>query len=151
MATGATNSNSMNRVVLAGLLGFLGCTHQPTTSEPPGLPLLHIEDSLRPLAAPLPAPQPGDWLSSHPEDGQSFAQYLQLKPKRRGPELTTIYLLLLGDFSTEQREILEITQRYLAVFFQAPVKLHRELPLAVIPDHARRLHPSWGTPQIHTN
>ena len=141
----------MNRVVLAGLLGFLGCTHQPTTSEPPGLPLLHIEDSLRPLAAPLPAPQPGDWLSSHPEDGQSFAQYLQLKPKRRGPELTTIYLLLLGDFSTEQREILEITQRYLAVFFQAPVKLHRELPLAVIPDHARRLHPSWGTPQIHTN
>jgi archaemetzincin len=133
------------------LLG-LGCgPSQPTSPrEPPGLPLLQIETSLRPLAAPLPTPESGDWLSSHAETGQSFAEYLQLKPKRRGPDLTTIYLLLLGDFSKEQREILETTQRYLAVFYQAPVKLHRELSLDVIPDHVRRIHPSWGTPQIHT-
>jgi archaemetzincin len=57
-------------------------------------------------------------------------------------------VLLLGDFSPEQKQILEITQQYLAVFYQTPVKIRREMPLDVIPDDARRIHPSWGTKQI---
>jgi archaemetzincin len=138
---------------LAGCLLLLGCwsRHSTPPREPPGLPLLHIETALRPLATPLRSSQPGDWLSSHPETGQTFAEYIQLKSKRRDNERATIYLCLLGDFSKEQLEILEITQRYLSAFYQAPVELHRELPLDVIPEHARRLHPSWGTKQIHTN
>src|SRR4029450_1670246 len=119
-------------------LALPGCNRRPVVREPPGLPLAGLEDSLRPISLPLGPIGPGDWLSAHQEDRQTFAQYLQLRPKRRSNELTTIYLLLLGDFSPEQREILETTQRYLGVFYQTPVKVHRELPLVVIPDEGRR-------------
>src|SRR5262245_42338273 len=117
----------MSRPLLfaASLLTLLGCEKRPSAapSEPPGLPLRQIETSLCPLAAPLASPQPGDWLATHEETGQTFAEYLNLKPKRRGSDLTTIYLLLLGDFSPEQREVLAITQRYLGVIYQATVKV----------------------------
>ena len=152
MATGA-NTTSQTRSVILGLIACLvvtpGCTRSPR--EPPALPLVEIEETLRPIANPLPTPQPGDWLSAHPETGQPFAEYIKLKPKRPGAELTKIHMLLLGDFSPEQREILTTTRRYWSVFYQTPVELRRELPLATLPDHARRVHPDWGTPQIQTS
>src|SRR4051812_6752763 len=65
-------------VTVAAALFFFGCS----PSEPPGLPLATIETSLQPVAKPLAAPQPGDWLSAHHENGQTFAEYLRLKPQR---------------------------------------------------------------------
>jgi archaemetzincin len=136
------------RLILTALT-LPACTRSP--SEPPGLPLAHIEHQLRPLAQPLGPPKPGDWLAQHPEDGQTFAEYIRLKPRRPGKDLTTIYITLLGDFSPEQRRVLDITREYLSIFFQTPVELHRELPLDVIPEEGRRLHPEWDTPQIRTD
>jgi hypothetical protein len=62
-------------VVAACFLALLGCNHRtpPAVSEPPGLPLIEIEKSLRPIAKLLGPPQPGDWLSAHEETGQTFA------------------------------------------------------------------------------
>jgi archaemetzincin len=97
------------------------------------------------------AVQPGDWLDGHQEEGQTFYQCWRVKPPRRGDKLTTIYLLLLGDFSPQQREILATTQEYLATFYQTPVKLLRELPLDVIPEEGRRMHPEWDVPQIRSS
>jgi archaemetzincin len=145
-----TQSAARAAALAVCLLELSGCNRRPTVGEPPGLPLLEIETRLRPLARPLPPSQPGDWLSVYPEEGQTFAQYVKLRPKRRGGELTTIYLVLLGDFSPEQKNVLDITQQYLAVLYQAPVKVERELRLNVIPEQGRRLHPSWGTEQIST-
>jgi hypothetical protein len=43
-----------------------------------------LERKLRPLADPLPPPRPGDWLAEHDEPGQTFAEYLDAKPVRKG-------------------------------------------------------------------
>lgn len=130
------------------LLTAVLCLSACTPREPPGLPLNTLEQSLRPLAKPLAKPQEYDWLKSHPETGQTFAEYWKVKPPRKAADNRTIYLVLLGDFTPAQKSILDITQQYLSVFFQTPVQIHRELPLDILPDHARRIHPEWGTRQI---
>jgi archaemetzincin len=112
------------------------------------MPLVEIERLLAPMAKEMMPVEPGDWLAVHKEDGQSFADYVKVRPKRLSRELTTIYLLLLGDFSPEQREVLATTQRYLSEFYRTPVKVQRELPLDAVPEDARREHPTWGTKQI---
>jgi archaemetzincin len=109
-----------------------------------------LERKLRPLADPLPAPRPGDWLAEHPEPGQTFAEYLEARPVRKGDKLTTIYLCLVGDFSEAQRRILALTRQYLGLFFDCPVKVNRHLALSSIPARARRTHPSWGDEQVLT-
>jgi len=109
-----------------------------------------LEEKLRPLAEPLPPPRPGDWLAEHPEPGQTFDEYLNARPIRKSDKLHTIYLCLVGDFTQAQRRILDLTQDYLALFFNCPVKVNRHVPLTSIPARARRTHPSWGNPQVLT-
>jgi archaemetzincin len=111
---------------------------------------LALEEKLRPLAVPLPPPRPGDWLAEHPEPGQTFAEYLDARPVRRSDTLSTIYLCFVGDFSEAQRRVLALTGRYLALFFDCPVKVNRQIALASVPARARRTHPSWGDPQVLT-
>jgi archaemetzincin len=108
------------------------------------------EQKLRPLAEPLPPPRPGDWLAEHDEPGQTFAEYLDAHPVRKSDDLHTIYLCLVGDFSEAQRRILDGTREYLALFFDCPVKVRRQIDLASIPVRARRTHPSWGDEQVLT-
>ena len=108
-------------------------------------PYLDLERKLRPLAEPLPAPRPGDWLAEHPEPGQTFAEYPDARPVRKSDKLHTIYLCFIGEFSEAQRRILDLTQHYLALFFDCPVKVNRRIALASIPARARRTHPSWAT------
>ena len=111
---------------------------------------LELEHKLRPLADPLPPPRPGDWLAEHDEPGQTFAEYLDARPVRKGDELHTIYLCLVGVFSEAQRRALDLTQDYLALFFDALVKVQRQIALASIPARARRTHPTWGDEQVLT-
>jgi archaemetzincin len=140
-------------VLASSLLVLSACSSRAQTSRaasPSERSYAEIETRLRPLAEPLGKPQPGEWLAEHKEAGQTFAQYLAAKPVRRSRELTTIYLCLLGDFTPEQRQVLEITQEYLALVYQSPVKIHREMALADVPARVRRKHPSWGMEQIQT-
>jgi archaemetzincin len=113
-------------------------------------PYLDLEIQLRPLADPLPALRPGDWLAEHDEPGQSSAEYLKARPVRKTDRLHTIYLCLVGDFSEARRRVLALTQDYLAVFFDCPVKVQRQIALASIPERARRTYPSWGDQQVLT-
>lgn len=62
-------------------------------------PYLALERALSPLADPPPPPRPGDWLAEHDEPGQTFAEYLDARPVRRGDTLSAIYLCLVGEFS----------------------------------------------------
>lgn len=112
--------------------------------------LEQIETKLAPLSTKLGKPKPGDWLAEHPERGQNFKEYLAAKPVRRSKELTTIYLCLIGDFTPKQQEVLKLAQEYLAIFYQSPVKIHREIKLADVPKRARRHHPTYGMEQIKT-
>jgi archaemetzincin len=101
-------------------------------------PYPDLEHKLRPLTDLLSAPRPGDWLAAHPEPGQTFAEYLNAQPVRRSEKLRTIYLCLILDFGEAQQRILDLTQDYLAVFFDYPVKINQQIALSSIPAKARR-------------
>src|SRR5258706_8765252 len=109
-----------------------------------------IEKRLRPLATPLAKPKPGDWLPEHKESGQTFSDYLRAAPVRKSREQGAIYVCLLGDFTPEQTKVLEATQQYLEIFYQVPVKIHKNLALKDLPPRAQRVHPRWGGEQILT-
>ena len=117
--------------------------------EPPTEHLYpEVEDRLRPLAEPLEAPRPGEWLSEHREKGQTFRQYLAVKPVRRDRELTTIYLCPIGTFDSARLSVLALTREYLGLFFDAPVVIRGAVPLSDLPTRAKRKHPQWGAHQL---
>ena len=106
-------------------------------------------EALKGLAEPKRSPGAGDWLAEHSEPGQSVADYL--REQRRDPALRAIYLLPLGDFSASERATIELTTKYLEIFFaDAPVRLLPALALTRIPDEARRRNPFGGQEQILT-
>lgn len=62
----------------------------------------------------------------------------------------TIYPCLAGDFTKAQRRILDLTQGYLALFYDCPAKVNRQIALASVPARRRRTPPSWSDPQVLT-
>jgi archaemetzincin len=114
-------------------------------------PFPDLECKLRPLADPLPAPRPGDWLAEHPEPGQTFAEYVAARPVRKGETLHTLYLCLVGEFTPAQQQVIDTTREYLAVFFDSPVTVNRKVALSDIPARTKRIHPSWGDRQLLTS
>ena len=116
--------------------------HGPATLYP------EVEEKLRHLARLLGRPELGDWLAEHPEPGQTFDEYLSANPVRRGRPLNTLDLCLLGDFTGPQEQILKLTQNYMGLFFDVPVRVRRRVPLSEIPARARRTHPDWGDRQV---
>jgi archaemetzincin len=104
----------------------------------------YLESQLNHLAIPLAKSGPNDWLANHSEPGQTFKQYLSVRPNRKGRSGDTIYVLLLGDFSPEQTRVLETTEQYLKIFFQVPVKIRKRMSLAEVPERARRTKTSYG-------
>jgi len=107
-----------------------------------------LEKRLAPLALPMLAVQRGDWLANNDEPGQTFAQYLDSHPVRRGENRSTLYICEVGSFNEEQTKILETTYEYLALFFDAPVRVRKRLALSEIPTRAQRRHPQWGVHQL---
>src|SRR5262249_12719600 len=93
-------------------------------------------------------PRAGDWLASHKEDGQTFDEYLRAHPVRKSDTLKTIYICQIGDFTAEQKRIIDRTREYLEIYFATPVKICKTLPLTEIPERAKRPHPRWGGKQI---
>jgi uncharacterized membrane protein YkgB len=47
---------------------------------------------------PIPVPMPGDWLYEHPENGQTFNDFVNSNPNRPDGKRNKIYLQPLGDF-----------------------------------------------------
>lgn len=109
-----------------------------------------VEKKLQPLGKKLGKPEPSDWLASHQEDGQTFDEYLKARPVRKSDKLKTIYISLIGDFTAEQKKVIDCTREYLESYFATPVTIRRELALADIPAKAKRTHPVWGDKQILT-
>jgi archaemetzincin len=111
--------------------------------------LLAVTRKLKPLHSTLGPVQPGDWLASHPEFGQTFRQYVSSRPIRLTAERNILYVQPLGDFNSQQRKILGLSAEYLSLYFQCKVKTLDAISLKdVIPPEARRLHPTWGVSQI---
>lgn len=107
-------------------------------------------DAVKSLHAPMGEPQPGDWLATYKENGQTFDEYLQGNPTLPLGKRRALYVQPLGQFTETQRKVLALTARYMELFFNLPVKLEQEKPLPNIPENARRIHPTWGDRQILT-
>lgn len=102
----------------------------------------------RPLFGKKKPPQPGDWLASHQEEGQTFAQYLKSNPNRRNPAWTKLYLQPIGDFSAAEQSVARTLQLFMKPFFGMDVVILQKIGLDSIPQHARREFPAAGMNQI---
>jgi len=110
--------------------------------------LRSLTGKLEPLHKPLGKPQPGEWLDEHRESGQTFAEYLRGSPVTPTGKRNVIYIQPLGEFSETQREVVKLTADFLGRYYQRKVKIQKDLPLSVVPETARRKHPTWGMDQI---
>jgi archaemetzincin len=108
-----------------------------------------VARKLRPLHQPMGQIEPGDWLASHPELGQSFRQYLNSRPIRVTNDRKVLYVLPLGDFNEHEKKILDLSTQYLGLYFDCKVEQMDSISIdEVIPPEARRIHPTWGVKQI---
>ncbi len=133
-------------LLIAWLAGGAACAR---AADPAGDRMLPSPfEKLLPLHTKLGKPRPGDWLAEHYEPGQTYAEYVQSDPVTPDAKRRVIYVQPLGDFSDTQRKIITRTAELMQIYFGLPVTIREELPLKVIPAHARRKHPSWGMDQI---
>lgn len=77
---------------------------------------------IAPFFAPMGKPEAYDWLGAHTEPGQTFDEYLDSDPVKPTTERQKIYVLPLGTFTEQQKEIIATTADYLAVFYDLPVQ-----------------------------
>jgi len=132
-----------------GCMLVLVCVHNGHAEEPSDRLALPAKfRRLLPLHEKLGKPRPGDWLAEHPEPGQTFRQYLRCRPVTPKGRRRVIYVQPLGRFNTTQRKIIDLTARFMGIYFGLPVKIREDLSLELIPKKARRKHPSWGMDQI---
>jgi archaemetzincin len=100
--------------------------------------LIKTKDSLKRFSKPM-VVQPGDWLESHPEDGETFEQYIQSGPTLPTTERGTIYIQAIGEFSAEQMKIIRLTADYMRAFYGLPVVLRDRRPLGRVPEGMSRI------------
>lgn len=105
---------------------------------------------LIPLHQPLGEIQAGDWLESHTEWGQTFSEYAKSHHIRLTDERNILYVLPLGEFDEKQKKIVELSSEFLSLYFMCEVKTLETKGLEVIPEKARRVHPTWGMRQINS-
>jgi archaemetzincin len=89
---------------------------------------------------PIPPPKPGDWLAIHPEEGQTFDDYIRSRPNKPSHSRCKIYLQPLGDFPKDASPALEFLQMYAAAYFQMETEVFppvatRSLTLTISRNH----------------
>jgi len=99
---------------------------------------------LVPLHARLTKAKPGEWLDGNVELGQSYIQYIEGNRIRSDDKRRTIYVQPLGDFTSAERKIVNLTAEYLGLFYQLPVRVRDDLPLTIVPESARSVRPHDG-------
>lgn len=110
-------------------------------------PLPQVLASLTRVAQPKLPSGEGDWLTEHPETGQSLAQHrVDCKPVVG----RTIYLVPTGEFSEAAGKVLDKLEPLLAAHFQLPVKRLPALSKAVAgkSERPRESGPQWLTGDI---
>lgn len=91
--------------------------------------------------------EPGDWLESHPEGGQSFRSYVKYRGEK-APHVgfDGIDIQPLGEFDEVQQRIVERTAEFMNSFFGVPVRSLDPLPMPPIPEASHRMRND--TPQV---
>jgi archaemetzincin len=105
-------------------------------------------EKVRRLHTPMGPPQPGDWLETFQESGQTFAEYLSSNPTRPSGERRVLYVQPLGTFTPAQTRVVELAADYMSRFFNLPVRVRETTPLDKVPRAALRDSPFGDGRQI---
>jgi archaemetzincin len=81
----------------------------------------------------------GDWLTHHPEDGETFEEYIESRPTLPTADRNTIYILPIGNFSPVEMKIIRLTAEYMRAFYDLPVVLKDRKPLGNVPKEMVRV------------
>lgn len=106
---------------------------------------------LKPLAEKIPPAQAGEWLATHEERGQTYAQYVRSRPNVLTRERNVLYVQPIGEFSETQQRLVTLTAEYLTIYFNCDVKVLDTKSEQTIPAAAQRNHPEWGDHQLLTS
>lgn len=104
-------------------------------------PLLLLARKLEPLTQGKGKPRRYDWLASHPEAGQTFAQYQASDPNRLTAAHTTLYVVALADPDPALLPFIAKAEEALGLFYGLPVKHLPPIALAEVPADQRRPAP----------
>ena len=129
------------------------CQQEPASAfRTLSIPALKMTTKLlKPINQPLTEPQPGEWLDRQKESGQSFSQYLRIRPIVLTPRRNKLYVQPIGQFNPKQLEIIQLSSEYLSIYFSCPVEVLETKSEDGIPENAQRNHPTQGTHQLLTS
>jgi archaemetzincin len=114
----------------------------PASSEKPELARVRYAiEALRPLHTPMLPPQPGDWITTNDEPGQTFDEYFQSNPVTPQGARRMLYIQPLGEFTETQRRVVNLTADYLSRFYNLNVRVNSDLPVSLVPASERRTTP----------
>jgi archaemetzincin len=86
---------------------------------------------------PIPAPGPDDWLTAHPEGGQSFNLYVRLRPNLPTTRRSKIYLLPLDFTAGADTPKFAVLADFTARYFQLPAVRGDALTMRDLAAHSR--------------
>lgn len=127
-------------LIVCGTFVFAGCSEKqemsPSNTAAAREAKKEIQElraamkKIEPFFEPMGKPEAYDWLGSHTEPGQTFEAYLDSDPTKPTKERQKIYVLPLGTFTPQQKEIIATTAGYLAAFYDLEVETisNRALP-----------------------
>ncbi|NJM80723.1 MAG: hypothetical protein HC854_15955 [Flavobacterium sp.] len=143
-------------LVLLVVLSLYNCKNKPknttTTVKKVALAKGNLQlpnyEALSLLDKPLDEPKPGDWLSSHDENGQSFEQYFK-NEKLVSPlqHKNTIYIQPIGTFTPWEKKIIDWNTQYIQLFFGLKTIQLKTISEKNIPKNKQRIH--YGNEQLH--
>jgi archaemetzincin len=119
-------------LIVCGTFVFAGCSEKqemsPSNTAAAREAKKEIQElraamkKIEPFFAPMGKPEAYDWLGSHTEPGQTFDEYLDSDPTKPTKERQKIYVLPLGTFTPQHKEIIATTAGYLAAFYDMKVE-----------------------------
>ena len=105
-------------------------------------------ETIRPLFTKKGAPASDDWLASHQESGQTFAQYRAIDPNRPTAERTKIYLQPIGAGDEHRTRVNTVLCEFMQLIFGLEVVMLPVLPLDKFPAAAQRNNGFTGQRQL---
>ena len=115
-----------------------------------GNPILEAMRRIKPVFRTKTPTEPGDWLWSHTEPGQSYAQFRELVPVRAVDQYSTLRIVPIGPLTNGQTTVFEIVQDFLKPFFGLELVVDAPVPLQAIPASAQRFRADLGSKQLLT-
>ena len=119
---------------------------RPAPSSPEAL--RGAAEKVRPLHKVLGLPQPGDWLETFHEPGQTFDEYLRSNPTRPEGVRRVLYVQPIGKFTPAQTRVVALAADFLSRFFALPVRVREPVLLDKVPRTAQRNSPFGDSRQI---